>query len=203
MKRVIALLCLAVTVVIMAGWLSRPAGAKQEKTPELIRFHVRANSDSEEDQALKLKVRDGILTKFSPILGGTQSLEESRQLVKQNLTAMEKEAAKVIAAEGKSYPVRAEYGFFEFPLKSYGDFVLQAGRYEAVQVLIGEAKGKNWWCVLFPPLCFVDINTSLAQEPIGLKIANDSEQTQKREQEIKPLVKFRAVEVIKNFLHWQ
>ena len=133
------------------------------KSPEeLIRFHVVANSDSEEDQALKRAVRDAILKEVSPRLAASHSLEESREILTGLRPEMEKIGQKVIESWGKDYSVKSDYGKFIFPTKSYGSLVLPAGEYEAVRVLIGEGKGSNWWCVLFPPLCFVDIEHSTA-----------------------------------------
>lgn len=129
---------------------------------EMIRFHVLANSDSDEDQALKRAVRDAILKEVSPRLAASHSLEESRQILTGLRPEMEGIAQEVIRSWGKDYPVKTDYGHFIFPTKSYGSLILPAGEYEAVRVLIGEAKGSNWWCVLFPPLCFVDIEHSTA-----------------------------------------
>ena len=129
---------------------------------KVIRFHVVANSDSEADQALKLAVRDAILVKVSPGLAKSQSLEESRLLLQSLQPEMESIARSVVQAWGKNEQIRSDYGRFQFPTKSYGSIVLPAGEYEAVRILIGQAEGANWWCVLFPPLCFVDIEHSTA-----------------------------------------
>lgn len=134
---------------------------------DLVRFHVVANSDSGEDQALKRAVRDGILKEISPQLAQSKSLEESRQILIELRPVMEEISRKVIAAWGKDFEVKTEYGDFIFPTKSYGSLILPAGEYEAVRVVIGEGKGSNWWCVLFPPLCFVDIENSTAQQVDG------------------------------------
>lgn len=137
-------------------------------TPDqLIRFHVLANSDSEQDQALKRAVRDAILKEVSPKLAVSQSLDESRQILKQIRPEMEDIARAVVKAWGKDYSVHTEYGHFSFPTKSYGSLVLPAGDYEAVRVVIGEGQGSNWWCVLFPPLCFIDIEHSTAVQVDG------------------------------------
>lgn len=133
-----------------------------ENGEDLIRFHVIANSDAEEDQALKRAVRDAILEEISPQLAQSQSLEQSRRILTELRPVMEEISRKVIAAWSKDYPVKTEYGEFIFPTKSYGSLILPAGEYEAVRVVIGEGKGSNWWCVLFPPLCFVDIGHSTA-----------------------------------------
>lgn len=129
---------------------------------ELIRFHVVANSDSEEDQALKRAVRDAILKEVSPRLADSKSLDESREILMALRPEMEAISQTVIQSWGKNYSVKSDYGQFIFPTKSYGSLILPAGEYEAVRILIGEAKGSNWWCVLFPPLCFVDIEHSTA-----------------------------------------
>lgn len=129
---------------------------------KLIRFHVVGNSDSEVDQALKRAVRDAILVKVSPDLGKSQSLEESRLILQSLQPEMEGIARSVVQAWGKNEQIRSDYGRFQFPTKSYGSIVLPAGEYEAVRILIGKAEGANWWCVLFPPLCFVNIEHSTA-----------------------------------------
>ncbi len=197
MKKVLAIIILLALGALLTGWLSRPeAQATPVVGKDLIRFHVLANSDSDADQLLKRQVRDAILAKFSPVLAKSPSLEASRQIAKDNLRAMEKEAAKVIASKGKSYPVRAEYGDFNFPVKSYGDLTLPAGSYEAVRIIIGEGKGANWWCVLFPPLCFVDVTTSLAHNPALEQGLAESEP----DRTVKPMVKLKSIEVIKDLL---
>ena len=134
---------------------------------QLIRFHVLANSDSEQDQALKRAVRDAILKDVSPRMAVSQSLDESRQILKQVRPDMESIGRSVVKMWGKDYSVRTEYGHFPFPTKSYGSLVLPAGDYEALRVVIGEGQGSNWWCVLFPPLCFIDIDQSTAVQVDG------------------------------------
>lgn len=138
------------------------------KSPDkLIRFHVIANSDSAQDQALKRAVRDAILEKVSPLLAASKSLAESRRIVQELRPEMEQIARSVVKAWGKDYSVRTQYGKFSFPTKSYGSLVLPAGEYEALKIVIGKGEGANWWCVLFPPLCFVDIDHSTAVQVDG------------------------------------
>src|SRR5665647_1656302 len=134
---------------------------------QLIRFHVLANSDSEQDQKLKRAVRDAIIKDVSPRLAVSQSLDESRQILKQVRPDMESIGRSVVKMWGKDYSVRTEYGHSSFPTKSYGSLVLPAGDYEALRVVIGEGQGSNWWCVLFPPLCFIDIDQSTAVQVDG------------------------------------
>lgn len=124
---------------------------------KLIRFHVIANSDSKEDQSLKLKIRDKILAYISPKLKVSSSLDESRKILKENDEEVKKIALKVIKDNGYDYSVSTTFGREDFPVKTYGNITLPQGNYEAYRVIIGSGKGKNWWCVMFPPLCFVDI----------------------------------------------
>lgn len=123
---------------------------------EVIRFHVLANSDSKEDQELKLKVKKEIIEMLETELKSSKCKEETKLILNQNLTKIEEKAREVILKEGYNYTVKAELAYSRFPTKSYGDITLPAGEYEALRILIGNAEGKNWWCVMYPPLCFVD-----------------------------------------------
>lgn len=146
----VALLC-AVAAAALAG--SGLGQAQDALAEEVIRLHVIANSDSEEDQALKLEVRDKVLEAAEPILKGL-SREEARRALEQAAPQIAQAAEEVVAERGFSYPVtaRMEDGVW-FPTKRYEDFALPAGEYTALRVEIGQAEGKNWWCVVFPPLC--------------------------------------------------
>ncbi|MBQ8984175.1 MAG: stage II sporulation protein R [Lachnospiraceae bacterium] len=123
----------------------------------VIRFHVRANSDSAEDQALKMKVRNAILQELRPIMQEVRDKESARQLLQQELKSMTTIAQDVIREEGYDYPVQVYLTKEEFPLKSYGDLLFPSGSYEALRVDIGDAEGGNWWCVVYPGLCFADV----------------------------------------------
>lgn len=169
---------------------------------QLIRFHVLANSDSEQDQAMKRAVRDAILKEVSPRLAVSQSLDESRQILKKVRPDMEDIGRSVVKAWGKDYAVHTEYGHFSFPTKSYGSLVLPAGDYEALRVVIGEGQGSNWWCVLFPPLCFIDINQSTAVQvdgKQGIPIKNAIKQSE-RSTTGSPKVRFYFWEKINRLL---
>lgn len=123
---------------------------------EVIRFHVRANSDSEEDQALKLLVRDAILSELGTELALAESKEDARTIMENNLTRIEEIGAAVIKEAGYDYEINAYMTVEEFPMKAYGDLMFPAGEYEALRVDIGNENGGNWWCVMYPGLCFVD-----------------------------------------------
>lgn len=123
---------------------------------ELIRFHVIANSDSEEDQNLKLKVKNKVIDYLYPYLNVSQSLEQSRKIIKDNMGEVKKLAEQIIKDNNYKYGVKIELSRENFPEKSYGKITLPQGNYEAFRIIIGSGQGKNWWCVMFPPLCFVD-----------------------------------------------
>lgn len=125
-------------------------------TEEVIRFHVRANSDSEEDQALKLEVRDAILQELGPELGQADNKDAAREIMENNLDRIEEIGEEVIREAGYDYEVHAYLTEEEFPIKDYGDLRFPAGEYEALRVDIGKKNGGNWWCVMYPGLCFVD-----------------------------------------------
>ncbi len=129
---------------------------QKEIADNIIRFHIRAASDSEEDQRLKLKVKDAVVKYMKGQLADADSLDEARNILYDDTDSIRELALKVIKDEGYAYDVNVYFERSYFPMKTYGDMSFPPGEYEAFRVDIGEADGKNWWCVLFPPLCFVD-----------------------------------------------
>lgn len=160
----LAFLSLAATAILVGfRWARTEMQSQPAYTSEnLIRLHVIANSDSEEDQALKRQVRDALLGKMAPAFSRSGAADEARRYIIENLNEIEALAQTTVREAGFDFPVRAEFGVFAFPTKVYGDTVLPAGQYQALRVVIGEGRGQNWWCVLFPPLCFVDITTGVS-----------------------------------------
>ncbi|WP_026476960.1 stage II sporulation protein R [Alkaliphilus transvaalensis] len=136
--------------------------AKYENS--LIRFHVLANSDSPEDQQLKLKVRDRIMMDMAEVLEGVSSIAESRDIITDNLNRIQQIAKEEIEKNGIDYEVEVVLGEHIFPTRKYGNIIFSAGNYEALRVIIGEGEGQNWWCVMFPPLCFIDVKNGLVDE---------------------------------------
>lgn len=124
----------------------------------LLRLHVIANSDTFEDQELKLKVRDAILDRASQILDGVTSKEEAAAHIREHLDRLRAVSVEAVRAEGYDYDVSICVGRFAFPDRVYGVLRVPAGNYDAVRVTIGEGRGSNWWCVIFPPLCFIDMS---------------------------------------------
>lgn len=127
----------------------------------VFRLHVIANSDSIEDQELKLKVRDGLLAYMNDLAKNCSSKEEVVKLAKEHQKEFKQISEEIITKNGFSYDVNIEIGSSDFPTKTYGDISLPAGTYDALKVQIGDAVGKNWWCVMFPPLCFVDVSSGV------------------------------------------
>lgn len=130
----------------------------------IFRLHILANSDSEEDQALKLAVRDSVIDYMEEINSGSKTKEETIKVVNENLKEIKEIAENKIRELGFDYEVNLEIGNFNFPTKYYGNIRLPAGNYDALKINIGEAQGQNWWCSLFPPLCFIDISSGYLEE---------------------------------------
>ena len=130
----------------------------------VFRLHVIANSDSQEDQDLKYVVRDNLLSYMNELCKNTTNKEEAIKIAKQHENDFKQIALQTIREQGFSYDVNVRIGNFEFPTKHYGDISLPAGFYDALRVEIGKAKGQNWWCVMFPPLCFVDVSSGIVPE---------------------------------------
>ena len=130
----------------------------------VFRLHILANSDSKEDQELKIKVRNFLLDYMNSLCSNCKSKEEAITLVEQNKENFREIALNTVKENGYNYDVKINIGNFQFPTKNYGDISLPAGFYDALRVEIGEAKGQNWWCVMFPPLCFVDISSGIVPD---------------------------------------
>lgn len=153
-------------VIVIVGSRKNVVRAEVQKdiAKNIIRFHVRANSDSEYDQQLKLKVKDAIVNFMQPLLANSSGIDESRQILQENLDAIITKAKEVLQQEGADNEVTAYFETSYFPMKSYGDMTFPPGEYEAFRIDIGEASGKNWWCVLYPPLCFVEATHGVLPE---------------------------------------
>ena len=134
-------------------WGAWSAQQQQELSRKMIRLHVIAHSDSAEDQALKLQVRDAVLDYATAVLQRSADMEEAQEELQSELPRIESIARAAVKAEGYDYGVTASLGQAEFPLKEYDGFSLPAGEYTALRMVIGEGEGQNWWCVVFPPLC--------------------------------------------------
>lgn len=147
------LISLLVTGIVVNTKQSR---MQQNLAKEVFRFHVLANSDSEEDQALKMQVKEAVIAYMKEEIPSSDSVEMTKEWAKGHLDAIVNLAEAVVQEQGYAYEVGAEVTTCDFPEKTYGDITFPSGEYEALRIEIGEAKGQNWWCVLYPNLCFID-----------------------------------------------
>lgn len=146
-------------IIIMTAFISfgETTGAGMSpsvQTSEYLRIHVRANSNAESDQAVKYAVRDEIVQQLTPILKDCHSKAEAREKLRANLALITGTAKSVLENHGYNYGAKSTLRFEEFPTRVYNSLTLPSGCYEALIVELGEGKGDNWWCVVYPPLCF-------------------------------------------------
>lgn len=154
-----------VMCVMVTGTAKREEDRLQEDISEkVLRFHVRANSDTTEDQTLKLAVRDGIIEYLKPVLADAQSAEDTKAILREQISEIEDTARKVIKCNGQNYDVSVYFTEEYFPARMYGAVTLPPGKYQALRVDIGEAKGKNWWCILYPAMCFVESTCAVCDD---------------------------------------
>lgn len=144
---------------------------------EILRLHVIANSDSKKDQRLKLKVRDEVLRTEAELWKTAESKSQAMDIIKEHIDEIEDTAQEIVRESGCSYPVNATLTKCYFPTREYETFTLPAGNYDALRITIGEAKGKNWWCVLFPEICLgaaTDFSGVLSEESENI-VSNPSD----------------------------
>ena len=153
--------------------ISYAKSVSEDLENSVFRLHVIANSDSKEDQNLKYIVRDKLLQYMNSYLSNTSTKEDAIKIANEHLDEFKQVAINTIKDQGYSYNVNVKVGNFEFPTKTYGDISLPAGFYDALRVEIGEAKGQNWWCVMFPPLCFVDVTSGVVPEESKKELQNN------------------------------
>ena len=166
MKKILncGLLLFLLFIYIFISAQSYVSAVSADLSNAVFRLHVIANSDSTEDQTLKLQVRDALLKFMNDICANCSTKEEAIAIAQLYQVEFEEIATKTILDNGYNYSVKINIDHFYFPTKNYGDISLPAGLYDALRVEIGEAKGQNWWCVMFPTLCFIDISTGIIDE---------------------------------------
>lgn len=162
-KKCRLLICIAIVIIVSLVIVKEEVKTdidacriQESIAQNIIRFHVRANSDSDSDQQLKLKVKNEVTALLQPMLTNSDSVEQSRNIIAQHMQDIKDTALDTIHNEGYSYDVNVYFEKSYFPMKSYADVTFPPGEYEAFRIDIGDADGRNWWCVLYPPLCFVD-----------------------------------------------
>ena len=174
-KRIYILVSILISILIIATLIigkeiNKIEACTYDYKDKLIRFHVIANSDTDEDQKLKLKVRDAVISYLQPKLENSKSIDESEAIIKNEYKQLETISRNIILKNGYDYNVNLGLQYSNFPAKQYSSVVLPAGKYKALKIIIGEGKGKNWWCVMFPPLCFVDDENGVIDEKTNEKL---------------------------------
>lgn len=200
-KRFILLTLLLILYILISA-ISYTNAVCSDIQESIFRLHVIANSDSAEDQNLKYIVRDSVIEYINEISNNASSKDEVILIAQEHLSEIENIALQTIKDNGYNYPVKVSIGNFAFPSKKYGDITLPPGYYDALKIEIGEATGQNWWCVMFPPLCFVDVTSgvvpdeskevmknNLSEEEYDLISGNGTDVE----------IKFKIVEVLQNF----
>lgn len=173
-----SLLALLLFLYVFISAQSYASAVSGDLSEAIFRLHVIANSDSDEDQELKLKVRDALLEYMNNICANCSTKNEAMNLANEHKDDFQKIAEQTILENGYDYSVKINIGNFYFPTKNYGDISLPAGLYDALRVEIGKANGKNWWCVMFPSLCFIDVSSGVvddeAKENLKENLENES-----------------------------
>ena len=189
--------------VILISAISYVDAVSNNIADSVFRLHVIANSNSKEDQELKLKVRDELLSYMNIISKDSTSKQEAMQIANEHKEEFTQIAEKVIKENGYNYTVNVQIGKADFPTKYYGDITLPAGTYDALKVQIGEAKGQNWWCVMFPPLCFVDVSTGIvpdnSKQELKQSLDNEEYDLISKTDNNEISFKFKIVELFQNW----
>ncbi|MBO5211596.1 MAG: stage II sporulation protein R [Clostridia bacterium] len=197
MKRKIHLsVCFGLICAVLCS-MSHFSAACDDLRQNVLRLHIIANSDSEADQQLKLKIRDEILAKNDGLFENAQNLQDAENTVCSNLAFFEEIANDVIAENGFNYTATASFGVSEFSTRYYDDFTLPAGDYKSLIITLGEAKGKNWWCVVYPTICI-----PAAKGELSDTVNDESAQIAKGGKRF--VMRFKTVEIyekIKNFIN--
>lgn len=214
-KQIGILFLMLLSLFAYSTWVTY-SSSQMLSNEDFIRLHVIANSDSEQDQELKLLVRDGLLNSInSGLVAETMAmanknqdrvsldLEKTREYIRENLYEIERTAAAIVTSNDYNYPVNAKYTVTWIPKKTYGEITFPAGNYEALNVTIGEGSGQNWWCVLFPPLCLIDSEnpeSDAVYEEIYKEILMDKKYRDLLENKEHPRtlqLKFKTLEMLK------
>ena len=194
---------IVILLVLMMAVSFLPVHGEREIYDTVVRLHVLANSDTEEDQALKLIVRDTVLAAAAPYLEGCATQAEAIDALTAHLSDLETAAAETITAEGYDYPVTVLLGTEDYPTRTYEACAFPAGTYVSLRVLIGDAEGQNWWCCLFPPLCLSAATAKQDNEDAFIQVGLTKDQygiiTETGKTKYK--VRFKILEVIEDWLN--
>ena len=199
----IFVILILLSLFILVSAISYVDAVSNNIADSVFRLHVIANSNSKEDQELKLKVRDELLSYMNIISKDSTSKQEAMQIANEHKEEFTQIVEKVIKENGYNYTVNVQIGKADFPTKYYGDITLPAGTYDALKVQVGEAKGQNWWCVMFPPLCFVDVSTGIvpdnSKQELKQSLDNEEYDLISKTDNNEISFKFKIVELFQNW----
>lgn len=189
-KQVIAyllILLIGAQLLVQFGYMKADAKGPSVIPKEAVRLRILANSDSDKDQALKRKVRDEVKAQIDGWVADLTSFEEARKVIQSHIPEIEKTVENTLKREGSKDSFQVKFSKnVKFPTKVYGNFIYPAGEYEAVLITIGEGEGANWWCVLFPPMCFLDFSsgTAVRKEEHVVKAESPEEEQVQLDEEV-------------------
>ena len=199
----IFVILILLSLFILISAISYVDAVSNNIADSVFRLHVIANSDSKEDQELKLKVRDELLSYMNIISKDSTNKQEAMQIANEHKEEFIQIAVQVIKETGYNYTVNVQVGKADFPTNYYGDITFPAGTYDALKVQIGEAKGQNWWCVMFPPLCFVDVSTGIvpdnSKQELKQSLDNEEYDLISKTDNNEISFKFKIVELFQNW----
>lgn len=208
-KQVIAyllILLIGAQLLVQFGYMKADAKGPSVIPKEAVRLRILANSDSDKDQALKRKVRDEVKAQIDGWVADLTSFEEARKVIQSHIPEIEKTVENTLKREGSKESCQVKFSKnVKFPTKVYGNFIYPAGEYEAVLITIGEGEGANWWCVLFPPMCFLDFSSGTAvrkEEHVVKAESPEEEQVKQLDEEVvnteeKKVDKVKETKVVK------
>lgn len=154
MKKIAVVLSIIVMLVVIIFGTTY-----KQVDKEYLRIHIRANSNLQTDQVVKYRIKDAVVEVLTPLVAECNCFEDVKVVINNNLNLIDSVADKVLAQNNFNYKAKSKLAVEEFPTRNYNEFVLESGYYDALIVELGEAKGDNWWCVVYPPLCFVSTNS--------------------------------------------
>ena len=194
-------IAIVVTLVVLLMLSYLPIHGEAKVYDTVLRLHVLANSDSEEDQALKLKVRDGVLAVTAPLLEGATTRDEAEAIVRTHMSDIQAAAEAVVLENGSAQSVTVTLDLEDYPTRNYESCAFPAGEYLSLRVCLGEAEGQNWWCVLFPPLCISAATAKDDAEDAFIQVGLSKEQygIVTETQSAKYRVRFKILETVKGW----
>lgn len=201
----LSIILLLGTILLFSGFYNKEKSQgdlQKSLAKKVIRFHVVADNDTMEAQEFKLKVRDETITYLKTLINGEEDIETTRKIIYDNLKSIEEKAKEVACREKCNYEIKAQLCNDYFPVKEYGSVVFPAGYYQALKINIGDAKGQNWWCVMYPNLCFVEGTYAIIDEETQKEIKNilTEEEYELLLRGSKVKVKYKSLEMLKGVL---